>query len=264
MVSKTSHTDIESGRAPLQRESIVQTALALMNEIGLDALSLRRLAEELHVQAPALYWHFKNKQELLNEMATAMIMSPRHDTAARRIWITAIGRQAFRLGVYMRDALLQYRDGARLLAAAEVSTVSIQFMDMSLGVLVRAGFDHRSAMLGISTIVNYTMGFTFEEQSIPERQDPDRGFPCPGRNYRPALPQSSLRWRRCPGGILLGVPFGPAIHNRRDGDASLALSEESAVQQVDIQCDNQCSHQADHYSRYPVIRQPAHDLALCL
>jgi TetR/AcrR family tetracycline transcriptional repressor len=177
MVSKTSHTDTESGRAPLQRESIVQTALALMNEIGLDALSLRRLAEELHVQAPALYWHFKNKQELLNEMATAMITSPTHEAAGpvdlnNGDWQTWL----LRIGVYMRDALLKYRDGARLLAAAEVSTVSIQFMDMSLGVLVRAGFDHRSAMLGISTIVNYTMGFTFEEQASPKGQDAIEAF----------------------------------------------------------------------------------------
>src|SRR5215203_6820688 len=154
MVSKTSHTDTESGRAPLQRDSIVQTALALMNDIGLDALSLRRLADDLHVQAPALYWHFKNKQELLNEMATAMLTSPRHAATPPELigndWQTWL----LRLANFMRDALLQYRDGVRLLAVAEVSTVSIQFMDMSLGVLVRAGFNHKSAMVAISTIVN--------------------------------------------------------------------------------------------------------------
>ena len=40
--------------------------------MGLDGLTLRAIAKELDVQAPALYWHFKNKQALLDEMATEM------------------------------------------------------------------------------------------------------------------------------------------------------------------------------------------------
>ncbi|MGW5823017.1 TetR family transcriptional regulator, partial [Streptomyces noursei] len=54
----------------IDRKLVVETALRLLNEGGLDGLTLRRIAKELDVQAPALYWHFKNKQELLDEMAT--------------------------------------------------------------------------------------------------------------------------------------------------------------------------------------------------
>ena len=47
--------------AALTREKVVRTALRLLDKVGLDGLTLRKLAAELRVQAPALYWHFKNK-----------------------------------------------------------------------------------------------------------------------------------------------------------------------------------------------------------
>jgi TetR/AcrR family transcriptional regulator, tetracycline repressor protein len=56
----------------LDRETVVRTALRVLDEAGLEGLTLRKIAGELGVQAPALYWHFKNKQELLDEMATTV------------------------------------------------------------------------------------------------------------------------------------------------------------------------------------------------
>jgi len=55
-------------RTPLDRKRVADTALKLLNEVGLDGLTLRAIAKELDVKAPALYWHFKDKQALLDEM----------------------------------------------------------------------------------------------------------------------------------------------------------------------------------------------------
>ncbi|NUR85911.1 MAG: helix-turn-helix transcriptional regulator, partial [Nonomuraea sp.] len=52
----------------LDRELIVRTALRLLDEVGLEKLSLRRLAKELGAHPTALYWHFSGKQELLDAM----------------------------------------------------------------------------------------------------------------------------------------------------------------------------------------------------
>ena len=57
----------------LKREQVVRVALPLLDEVGLDGLTVRRLAERLGVQNPALYWHFKNKQALLDAMAKTML-----------------------------------------------------------------------------------------------------------------------------------------------------------------------------------------------
>ena len=50
----------------LDRDVILQAALSLLDEVGMDKLSTRLLAERLGVQQPALYWHFKNKRALLD------------------------------------------------------------------------------------------------------------------------------------------------------------------------------------------------------
>ena len=47
----------------LDRDLIVRTALRLLDDVGLEKLSLRRLAKELDAHPTALYWHFANKQE---------------------------------------------------------------------------------------------------------------------------------------------------------------------------------------------------------
>ena len=53
----------------LTQEQVVKRAVDLMAEAGLEALTLRRLATELGVSAPTLYWHVRNKRELLDLMA---------------------------------------------------------------------------------------------------------------------------------------------------------------------------------------------------
>ncbi|MBY6270109.1 TetR family transcriptional regulator, partial [Parageobacillus thermoglucosidasius] len=50
----------------LRKEQIIEEALQLLNESGLEGVTLRKLAKRLGVQAPALYWHFNNKAALVN------------------------------------------------------------------------------------------------------------------------------------------------------------------------------------------------------
>ncbi len=57
----------------LDRETVIQAALELLNEVGVDNLTTRKLAERLKVQQPALYWHFRNKRALLDALSEAML-----------------------------------------------------------------------------------------------------------------------------------------------------------------------------------------------
>jgi AcrR family transcriptional regulator len=62
-----------STTAPLSREKIVVTALMLIDRDGLEAVTMRRLAEELGVQAPSLYNHMRSKDELLDAVAASVM-----------------------------------------------------------------------------------------------------------------------------------------------------------------------------------------------
>ncbi|EMF6671854.1 TetR family transcriptional regulator, partial [Serratia marcescens] len=70
----------------LTRETVLRGALALLNDIGIDALSTRRLAQHLGVQSPTLYWHFKNKAELLKAMAETIMLDHREEVPADMPW----------------------------------------------------------------------------------------------------------------------------------------------------------------------------------
>ena len=81
----------------MDRGRIVDEALLLLNEVGIDKLTTRRLAERLGVQQPALYWHFANKSALLDAVNSAMLAryhKHRLPAPGARTWPTCADRAA--------------------------------------------------------------------------------------------------------------------------------------------------------------------------
>ncbi|MEU9141112.1 TetR/AcrR family transcriptional regulator C-terminal domain-containing protein [Streptomyces sp. NPDC048404] len=153
-------------RSPkLDKRQVVETALRLLNETGLDGLTLRAIAKELDVQAPALYWHFKNKQELLDEMATEMYrrMVDVPGAAEGDGWrerLLAANRG-------LRAALLSYRDGAKVFSGSRFTgTLHAVEMERTLRLFTEAGFTLTQAVRATSTTYAYTIGFVTEEQGV--------------------------------------------------------------------------------------------------
>jgi TetR/AcrR family transcriptional regulator, tetracycline repressor protein len=151
---------------PLDRQLILSQAFAVLNEGGLESLTLRRLAARLGVQAPAIYWHFKNKQELLDEMGTqvfreALLESPASDDAlSSQEW-------ALRYALGLRRTLLRYREGARMFSGTFLTDATLYVvMEASLRRLTGAGFTLRQSVVSLSALYNYTVGFVIEEQAV--------------------------------------------------------------------------------------------------
>jgi TetR/AcrR family transcriptional regulator, tetracycline repressor protein len=153
-------------RIPLDRKIILVQAFAILNDMGLEGLTLRRLAARLGVQAPALYWHFKNKQELLDEMATqvfreAVEEAPPFDAA--QTWDD--WAVCYCLG--LRKTLLHYREGAKMFSGTYLTDTALYVpMDASLRKLTIAGFNLRQAAIGIGALYSYVVGFVIEEQAV--------------------------------------------------------------------------------------------------
>lgn len=59
--------------AKIQRDQVINAALALLDEVGLEAITTRKLAQKLGVESATLYWHFRNKASLLEEMAATVL-----------------------------------------------------------------------------------------------------------------------------------------------------------------------------------------------
>ncbi|MEU3606097.1 TetR/AcrR family transcriptional regulator C-terminal domain-containing protein [Streptomyces sp. NPDC035033] len=165
---------------------VAETALRLLNERGLEGLTLRAIAQELHVQAPALYWHFKNKQALLDEMATVMYRRMAADPDARETEGKSWQELMLAANRGLRAGLLRYRDGAKVYSGARFTgTDHAQDMERQLGALVDAGFSLREAVRASTTAYMYTLGFVTEEQGTePQPGEPREGFDIEERARR--------------------------------------------------------------------------------
>ncbi|SFY50914.1 TetR/AcrR family transcriptional regulator C-terminal domain-containing protein [Streptomyces sp. F-1] len=152
-------------RSPLDRARVADTALRLLNEVGLDGLTLRAIAKELDVKAPALYWHFKDKQALLDEMATQMF---RRMTAGAELDPADTWQERLlKVNRGLRAALLGYRDGAKVFSGSRFTGVDhAPALEANLRLLTDAGLTFAQAVDAGRTAYAYTIGFVTEEQGM--------------------------------------------------------------------------------------------------
>jgi TetR/AcrR family tetracycline transcriptional repressor len=149
--------------AKLNRDNVVSEALDLLDEVGLDAVSTRRLAQRLGVEQPSLYWHFGNKDALLSAMAEAA-MAP-HATAPLpepgddwHAWFLENTRS-------FRRTLLLRRDGARLHAGLRPGTADRDRIARKLAFLIESGVPERDAQMALLAASRFTVGSVLEEQA---------------------------------------------------------------------------------------------------
>lgn len=153
-------------RVPLDRKIILGQAFSILNEMGLEGLTLRRLAARLGVQAPAIYWHFKGKQELLDEMATQVFREALEEAPAIDPSQTWEG-WALSYCVGLRGTLLRYREGAKMFSGTYLTDATLYAaMDASLRKLTSGGFGLRQSVVGLGALYCYVVGFVIEEQAI--------------------------------------------------------------------------------------------------
>lgn len=154
--------------AKIRRDEVIEEALQLLNEVGLDNLTTRRLAQRLRVESATLYWHFKNKTALLNEMSSMVLARHyRHSIPEGPVpegfdvwksWLAENARS-------FRNALLVYRDGARLHAGTTPNADEINRIALKVEFLVRAGFPELEAAMTLYSLGQFTLGCVLEEQA---------------------------------------------------------------------------------------------------
>jgi TetR/AcrR family transcriptional regulator, tetracycline repressor protein len=151
---------------PLDRYVILNQAFSVLNDSGLEGLTLRRLAARLGVRAPAIYWHFKNKRDLLDEMATQVLREALEEAPAfdaTQTWQD----WALNYCLGLRRTLLRYREGAKMFSGTYLTDPSLYApMDASLRKLTNSGFTLRQSAVGLGALYYYVVGFVIEEQAI--------------------------------------------------------------------------------------------------
>jgi len=156
----------------IQPDAVIAKALELLDETGLDGLSMRRLADALDIKAASLYWHFANKRALLDGMADALMAGVASSAPeAGQPWQERLADVAGE----MRRALLARRDGARVFAGTYVPTENVMRVGEALMAPLRAaGADAKLASWGAFSVMYFLLGFVIEESGVAPEQMPDQ------------------------------------------------------------------------------------------
>jgi TetR/AcrR family transcriptional regulator, tetracycline repressor protein len=135
----TSIPTLESERGRLSRAAVVDRALALADAEGLEALTIRRLANELGVTPMALYWHFRSKDELLAGVADRLWGEINHEVDEQAGWPVQLRGLLESLVTMLRA----HPCASQLLVPSEKlhGDASRRVTEAALAVLHRAGFD---------------------------------------------------------------------------------------------------------------------------
>ena len=162
-------TELSETRAPLSRERVLETAVALADRRGLEWLSMRKLAEELRVAAMSLYHYFPSKVELLDGMIDIVfgeIDSPSLDVD----WRTAMRRRA----VSTREALNRHRWAVGLMEGRTThGPANLRLHDAVLGCLRAAGFSIEMTVHAYSVQDAYIYGFALQETDMASETPDD-------------------------------------------------------------------------------------------
>jgi AcrR family transcriptional regulator len=148
-------------REPVTRDRAVQVAVGLADAGGLESLSMRKLAQEHGVEAMSLYYHVKNKDDLIDGMVDVVfseivLPSPGED------WKTAMRERA-----ESARAVLARHPWAIALMRSTPGAATLRHLDATIGCLRTAGFSPAMAGHAMSLLDSYVDGFALQEAALP-------------------------------------------------------------------------------------------------
>ena len=150
-------------RIPLTRERVLQAAIALCDEGGIESLSMRKLGQELGVEAMSLYNHVANKDDILDGIV---------DEVVSEIEVPPIGddwKAALRQRANSARAVLSRHPWATGLIESRTNPgpATLRYYDSVIGSLREAGFSIEMAAHAFSALDSYIYGFALQEVSLP-------------------------------------------------------------------------------------------------
>lgn len=143
------------------RSDVVGHAITVLDEYGLESLTMRRLAAELDVRPSALYHHVPNKQTLLAAIADEVLTRGRRPRRARK-W----DRRVIEICGELRDAMLAYRDGAEVVVTAYTFGLGAREPANQLhDALTDGALPDELVDVATRTLLHLVFGHTMEEQT---------------------------------------------------------------------------------------------------
>jgi AcrR family transcriptional regulator len=161
-MAETNKTEIMP-QVPLSRERVLAAALRMADGEGIEALSMRKLAQELGVKAMSLYNHVTNRDDILDGIVDLVISEIEVPDRALD-WKEAMRRRA----ISTHAVLLRHPWATTtMVSRVNVGSAMLRYVDATLGCLREAGFSYEMADRGWNAIDSHIYGFTLQELNFP-------------------------------------------------------------------------------------------------
>jgi AcrR family transcriptional regulator len=151
----------KTARAPLSKARVLKAAVALADEVGPEAFSMRSLAQELGVVPMALYKHVANKEELLDGMVD-IVFGEIELPSADLNWRLAMRNRA----MSTREALARHSWAIGLMESRHPGPANLRNHNAVMGCLREAGFPFELAVHAYSVQDAYIYGFALQERDL--------------------------------------------------------------------------------------------------
>jgi AcrR family transcriptional regulator len=150
-------------RIPLNKQRVLGAAVALADRGGVRSLSMRKLAQELGVEAMSLYHHVANKDDILDGIVD-VVFSEIELPSGDADWKAAMRQRA----ISAREALLRHPWATGLMESRSTpGPATLRHHDAVLGILRTAGFSVELAAHAFSVLDSYIYGFALQEANLP-------------------------------------------------------------------------------------------------
>ena len=158
----------EAVRGTLSRERVLATAMTVADADGLAAVTMRRVASELGVEAMSLYHHVPSKEQLLDGLADALVVEIAgavSDRAPGDDWKASLRARC----LTARGVVLRHRWAPELLGSRTVVPLSLlAYYESVLATMVEGGLSYHLAHRGVHALGSMAVGFSQELFAVPQ------------------------------------------------------------------------------------------------
>ena len=159
----TQTTSRAQHRGHLSREHVLDAAIKLADAGGLGSLSMRKLGHELGVEAMAIYYHFANKERILDGIVD-LVFGEIELPVANADWKTAMRRRA----ISVRDAMARHRWAIGMMESrVNPGPANLRHHEAVIGSLLAGGFDMTMAAHAYALLDGFIYGFALTHMNLP-------------------------------------------------------------------------------------------------
>lgn len=169
-------------REPLNRERVLQAAIQVADEGGVEALTMRHLAETLGVEAMSLYYHVANKEAIFDGVVDAIMAEIGEEIGGFEVpeEVTDWKSEMRRWILGARAVMMRHKWAPEVFESrTSMSPMVVFYFHGLLGIMVEAGFSYDLGHHAMHTLGSRALGFTqelFEPETAEDEADMDESF----------------------------------------------------------------------------------------